>query len=353
MLQTSEQTEEQIKFDSAVVSIIVPTFRRPMILGETIAELIKLDYPQERFEIIVVDDGSDDETAETVKSFQSKFANLIYHYQKNSGVATARNTGAKIAKGDVLIFIDDDILPASNAIQKHLKNLEEFGKCLVNGHWEFAPKMKKYLENDPFGQFRLKTEIWVKEGTGKKILRDQLYEPTGITACCLGVRKTDFWDIGGFDEQFPFAGCEDQEFSLRAARAGYQFIYDYSLKLLHNDQRLSVEQFGERQRRGAITKVLLATKYPQEEGNHPMIVENGFVKKGEPLKLSVKKNIKRFFASSFLLNSVLMTTKFLEKNWQNNFLLSRSYNLICGIYIFRGIREGIAKYGSPSEIKTA
>ncbi len=238
------------------------------MLPETLAALARLDYPQDKYEVIVVDDGSNDSTGEIVEKYKSEIRNLIYHFQENKGVATARNSGARLAQGEILIFNDDDIIVAPDLIGRHLKILDKYGKCLVNGHWEFAPEMTDDLKESPFGRFRLNTEVWVKEGIDKKSLADNLYEPSGVTACNLGMRREDFWKIGGFDENFPFAGCEDQEFSLRAGRAGYKFIYDYDLRLFHNDRRLSIEQFGERQRRGAITKVLLAVKYPKENAGH-------------------------------------------------------------------------------------
>lgn len=338
--------------DRKFVSIIVPTFRRPDVLPETLEMLARLDYPQEKYEVIVVDDGSNDSTAEVAAEFKNKIKNLIYHFQENKGVATARNTGARLAKGEILIFNDDDIIVSPDVIERHLKILEKYGKCLVNGHWEFAPEMTADLEESPFGRFRLKTEVWVKTGIDKIQLENNLYEPNLVTACNLGIRREDFWEIGGFDEQFPHAGCEDQEFSLRAKRARYRFCYDYDLKLWHNDRRLTLEQFGERQRRGAITKVLMAVKFPAEIANHPMITENGKILPGEALKTSVKKIVKKIFATSLGLRLLLGVTNFLERNQKSDFLRTRLYESICGFYIFKGIREGIKLYGYPGEKQT-
>ena len=329
------------------VSIIVPTFRRPSVLTETLAALIKLNHSKDAFEIIVVDDGSNDETSNVVKSFQDKFANLKYLPQSNSGVATARNNGARAARGDILIFNDDDIIVAPDLIERHLRHLREFGACLVNGHWEFAPAMADYFEQTPFGRFRTNIEVWVKTDNDKKLLRDGVYESQTASACNLGVRRADYWRIGGFDEQFPFAGCEDHEFVIRARKLGYKFIYDFDLKLLHNDHRISVEQFGERQRRGAITKVLIAHKQPEEEADHPLITENDFIRRGEPFKLSAKKALKKTLATPPAFAALITATRVLESTWKNSPLLPRLYNAAAAVYIFRGIREGLARYGEP------
>jgi len=95
---------------------------------------------------------------------------------------------------------------------------------------------------------------------------------------------------------------------------------------------MSVEQFGERQKRGAITKVLPGVKFPREVAGHSMIVENGLIKSGDSAKLKIKKTIKSFLIASPVLKFLLFATMFLEKIWQNSFLLPRFYNLICRLY---------------------
>lgn len=211
------------------ISIVVPTFRRPQVLRETLLAIAALDYPLEQYEVIVVDDGSEDETAKVVATLQPNFVNFIYHQQKNSGVASARNYGARVANGEIVIFNDDDIIVEPDNIKKHLTNLKRFGQCLVCGHWEFTPELKAYLSSTAFGRYRMTMEDWYKSENGKRLLSGRCYECDTVSGQNFSIRRDDFWSIGGFDEQFPFAGCEDHEFTRRAAQAGYKFIYDYDL----------------------------------------------------------------------------------------------------------------------------
>src|SRR3954447_24100594 len=90
------------------VSVVVPTFRRAGSIGPTLEALLRLDYPSELLEIIVVDDGSDDGTAEVLEQFPG----VRSEHQRNAGVAVARNRGARVAHGDLLLFNDDDIVVA-------------------------------------------------------------------------------------------------------------------------------------------------------------------------------------------------------------------------------------------------
>lgn len=326
------------------VSIIVPTFRRPDVLSVTLEALLKLDYPQSQHEIIVVDDGSDDNTSLVVEALQSDNVHLIYHKQENSGVATARNQGARLARGEILIFNDDDIIVQPDIIEKHLETMQEFGNCLVNGHWEFEPELATALQQSPFGRFRLEVEQWVKTGIKQSILSDHCTEPSGVTACNLGIRRKQFWHISGFDEQFPFAGCEDQDFSLRAQAAGFRFVYNNDIRLWHNDHRLSLKQFCLRQQRGAITTALLALKYPDLCATRPLVSENRSLQPDDSVKLKLKKLVKGVLAtpcSILLLHGVVTIT---ERCFPRNPLLPKLYWTMCGLYIMRGIRQGFKRF---------
>lgn len=327
------------------VSIIVSTFRRPEVLRETLQALLHLDYPQDRHEIVVIDDGSGDETAEIARELQAGCARLHYHEQSNSGVATARNNGARAARGEVLIFLDDDIVVEPDVVRRHLAAMDEFGACLVNGHWEFAPALAASLRATPFGRFRIGIEDWVKDAEEKRTLRGNIVEPSSLTACNLGVRRDDYWRIGGFDEQFPFAGREDQEFSIRAAAAGFRFVYDYDMRIWHNDHRLSFRQFCERKRRDALTLSLLALKYPARWRDQPMVVENKPISSKDSPKLMVKKAIKKALSTTPCLAAAQGIVGATERLKAGDHVLHKLYWSISGLYIYAGFGEGLHRFG--------
>ena len=140
------------------VSVIVPTYQRAGALAKTLTALASLDYPREALEIFVVDDGSTDSTAVTV----SEFAGAKYVYQPNGGVAVARNHGARLATGEVLLFVDDDIVVAPDNLTRHLAARELYGECVVAGYSEFAPEVRADLARSSFGRFRLWCEDLVQ-----------------------------------------------------------------------------------------------------------------------------------------------------------------------------------------------
>jgi glycosyltransferase involved in cell wall biosynthesis len=85
------------------LSIIIPVFNSEHFIAETITKIYTQGYPN--IEIIVVDDGSTDQTSEIIKN---SFPTVKYYYQENKGPASARNYGLGIAKGEFIIFIDSD-----------------------------------------------------------------------------------------------------------------------------------------------------------------------------------------------------------------------------------------------------
>jgi GT2 family glycosyltransferase len=324
-----------------LTSFVVPTYRRPSALQLTLEALFELDHPASEFEVIVVDDGSGDDTISTVETISADRPNLKLLALANSGVARARNAGAEAAAGELLIFLDDDIIVAPDHVERHLAARAAHGDCRVNGHWEFSPATLEALEATPFGRFRIGVESWVKGETEKQPLPDGRLRPSTVTAANLSISKRLFVALGGFDATFPYAGCEDQEFAYRAAEADCAFIYDPAIRLLHNDGRLTERQFCERQRRGAITAVFLAARHPEAYAGRPLMTENAPLSRHDPLPRTLKKIVKSLYASAPGLWTVALVTHVLERMAPRSALLRKLYKMTVGAYIFRGIREGL------------
>ena len=88
------------------VSVIIPTYNRAALLPETIQSILNQDY--QHFEVVIVDDGSTDNTRNVVGALREKDDRIIYIYQEHKGVAVARNTGCLSARGEYLAFLDSD-----------------------------------------------------------------------------------------------------------------------------------------------------------------------------------------------------------------------------------------------------
>ncbi len=111
---------EQNEKNNPLVSIIIPTYNYAQYLQVAIESCVKQSY--KNLEIIVVDDGSTDNTKEITQRFVNK---IVYVYQKNMGVSGARNTGLELAKGDFITFLDADDYLTEDSIERRLNLLLE------------------------------------------------------------------------------------------------------------------------------------------------------------------------------------------------------------------------------------
>lgn len=183
------------------VSVIIPTYNHQRYLSVAIDSAISQNI--QPLEIIVIDDGSTDNTREIVKKYQR----IQYHFQKNSGPSAARNHGARIATADYLIFLDSDDALLPDAIEKHIECISYSpGAAMVSATFvTIAPDGSTFKNSQPH------------PGPSSPNHYESLLERNyiGMPASALLNRKT-LISIGGFDESL--SGCEDYDLYLRITR---------------------------------------------------------------------------------------------------------------------------------------
>jgi len=186
------------------VSVIIPTHNRAHLVAEAIDSVLSQTFTD--FELIVVDDGSIDNTEEVVRSFIDR--RLKYLKQTNKGVSAARNTGIETAKGEFIAFLDDDdlFLPAKLSLQL-ARAADDPTAGLVYGKYLSAIRSEGSMK--AAGVCHPKLE-----------LRDLLLGPAFHWSTVL-IRRTLLEQVGGFEENL---GGEDWELALRLALAGCQMI---------------------------------------------------------------------------------------------------------------------------------
>lgn len=324
------------------ISIVIPTFQRSFILQQTLNSLLSIEGSGETVEIIVVDDGSKDDTAKMVKTLQLENSNLTYVYQKNSGAAAARNLGAKTAKHDLLIFIDDDILVEADSLRKISDFHQKHPFAILSGRWKYSPQVLQNLSKTPFGRFKIENDYVCMGGIDKKQISKNLYETKSLASFCLSMSKTVFNSIGGFNESFPYAGCEDQEFSAKAVECGVNLFYAQDIVTFHNElDRGEKAKWLERQFTGVQGFPLLCQLYPERK-SAALYKENVSINQTDNLSLKLKKIVKKIFYNSLGFKTVNIFTNTLEKVGVNDQILSKLYNLMAGIMIYRGFQIGFS-----------
>ena len=194
-------------------SIIIPTYARPERLASCLQSLTRLDYPRDRFEVIVVDDGSEAPPQALVEDFRDR-VEVVLRTQSHSGPATARNTGAARANGQFLAFTDDDCAPDAQWLSALASCFAVTPDCAVGGRTLNA------LRDNPYSE-------------ASQMLVDYLYsyyntdphKAVFFTSNNLALPADRFRAIGGFDTTFPLAAGEDREFCDRWLDHGYQMSY--------------------------------------------------------------------------------------------------------------------------------
>ena len=202
-------------------SIIVPTYRRTCQLETCLASLARLEYPGDRFEVIVVDDGGGGALDDVVAAgIDSPSVTLLR--QPHVGPSGARNAGVAKAKGEYLVFTADDCMPAANWLSALAMRVAAEPGCAVGGAIINAFPDNLY-------------------STTTYLLIEYLYSyynalPRAarfFTPNNLAVPTDRYHAIGGFDESFVTATGEDREFCDRWTRHGYRMLYAPEVIVTH------------------------------------------------------------------------------------------------------------------------
>ncbi len=191
------------------VSVIIPTYNRAHLVGRAIRSVLNQTYHD--FEIIVVDDGSTDNTEEVVKGFNDERMRYIRH-KENKGGATARNTGIKAAKGEYIAFQDSDDEWLLKKLEKQMevfKNASPEEGVVYAGFWRIKKGKKTYTPS---------SEITRKEGN----IHKALLKGNFVTTQAAVVKKECFEKAGMFDERL--RRLQDWELWIRISKY-YNFKY--------------------------------------------------------------------------------------------------------------------------------
>lgn len=137
-----------MKSKRPLVSVIINTYNYGRFIEEAVDSVLNQTFPQENMEIIVVDDGSTDDTRERLKKYQNK---INYIYKENGGHASALNVGFNNSRGEIIIFLDSDDYFCKDKIEYICKYYDKYGcKTLFNNmtlFWERTDKTENFIED--------------------------------------------------------------------------------------------------------------------------------------------------------------------------------------------------------------
>jgi glycosyltransferase involved in cell wall biosynthesis len=227
-----------------LVSVVVPTRGRPALLGRCLEALCRQTLERHRYEIVIVDDGPDDQTRSLVEACTARMAahELLITYVPSSGPhgpAAARNRGWRHARGELIAFTDDDTQPDPDWLFAGLRAFNAESDAVSGLVVMPLPDVPTDYECDASG----------------------LAQAEFVTANCF-CRKAVLVRLGGFDERFPLAWREDSDLHFRLLRAHARIAYACDAVVVHP---IRPAQWGVslRQQRKIMFDALLFRKHPE------------------------------------------------------------------------------------------
>lgn len=202
---------------SPTVSVIMPTYNRWPRLQRALAALAGQTVSARDIEIIVVSDGSTDETDDNLHAGRAP-VEVVFHRQENSGPAVARNTGLGLASADLVLFIDDDVVALPHCVAAHLRTHESGpGRQVVVGPL-LSPPDHRFSPWVQWEQDKLEQQYEAMRRGDWSATPRQFY--TGNAS----VARGEIDAVGGFDPTYLRA--EDIELAYRMERNGASFVFD-------------------------------------------------------------------------------------------------------------------------------
>ena len=200
-------------------SVVIPTKDRKKILKKCLTALNKQTYDFNKFEIVIIDDGSSQNNKRMIESLNLNLS-INYYFQENSGPAKARNHGIKKAKGEYIIFIDDDIIVNNKFIEAHLNQHEDNNKVIVHGPVIYTND----LDNPTSAEKKLSDFSNAFFATGNA-----------------SIKKEYLFEAGLFNENFYEYGWEDLEFGKRLKKLDLEAVQAKEAKGYHLKHKFTIE----------------------------------------------------------------------------------------------------------------
>ena len=197
------------------ISIIIPVYNSSSTLKECLDSIFSSTFKD--YEVIVVSGNSTDDSIKIAKQFQIK----IIEFPENKGPAFARNKGSQVAQGDIILFLDSDVILNKNSLSLIIDKFSLTEVNAIQGIYSHEPNYK-YLATQ-FYQSYLCYYVWPE---------NKKYVSTLVTGC-FAIRKEIFNKFGGFDVNIENASCEDEKFGYSLIEKGYKILILRDLQVVH------------------------------------------------------------------------------------------------------------------------
>lgn len=250
-----------------MISVIIPTLNRAALLEKTLVSLTQQTIRETDFEVLVIDNGSTDSTADVVTKFSSHL-NIKCFLEKNPGLHEGRHRGVRESSGEILVYADDDIKALPSWIEGIAESFKEPKVGLVGG------KNIPDYESPPPDWL---DKFWVATGEGKHItyfsLLDfgdttRLIDPHYVFGCNFSIRKSIVLDAKGFhpdgmpESLIKFRGDGETHVARHVTKMGFQTVYNPKVSVKHwvPSSRMNMAYLNKRSFSEGITQSYVDTR---------------------------------------------------------------------------------------------
>ncbi len=301
------------------ISIIIPTKDRIEILIQSL-EKLQESISGVDAEVIIINDS-------ITASIDLSAFNECFRVVNNpfSGVASARNYGATLAKSSLLWFLDDDMWIDKLLFNQALKLHEEFPDAVFNFNWVYPPYLIEQIRKQSFGRFLEHIDFTTMKGwcKGTKWNDNDLFRASGLAGATLLIPAEVYKHVNGYNATFPLAGFEDYDFSVRVLKENIPCFIEPRFTALHNEvNKTNLRGFLVRTLNNSITRRhAVSIGYVDQKINYSFLKANAY-------------------RCILLIQPLLL---FIADHWTSQTSLDKIYFKLCNVLIGANIYKGYHK----------
>ena len=238
--------------------MIICTRNRASYLADAIRSIQEQDFPSNAFEIVIVDNGSTDDTRQVVPSFGGMGIPCVYVSEPVLGLPRARNTGARASRGEILAYIDDDALAERDWLKELAAAYQEVAEkpVIVGGKSEllWEGERPSWITDELLPYLSDNTHL----GEVERVLGEGEY-PVGVN---MSIRREQLQKYGGFDTSLRPYGNDEVELCQRLRASGGEVVYVPQARVRHRVSvgRVTIKYFMDRFFRQGAADVVLEQK---------------------------------------------------------------------------------------------
>ena len=304
------------------LSVLIPVYNRRAQLAQCLDALARQTLPREEFEVIVCDDGSDDQPETLAADFASAL-DLKFVRRPHANRAAALNGGFEAARGDVIVFTDSDMVPTPSLLEKHrdFHRRDPRPQAAMLGYMDWYPgltvtRFMRHIVSDSAWQFGYTTLT-----DGGVVTWGYFYG--GNTSV-----KREFLAAHGVHDE-SFARAEDVELGYRLSQAGMELVYDASAVNYHN-HFVTVRDFARRNQNVGRALVHFARRHPELTGHLPVFAGAALARETERRGLTIEGLVAKIEAIEGI-----------ELSPAEEAEIARLYEIVLAFSLGQGIREAL------------